>query len=694
MKIGILFKLLIPLSVLFALLTYLNTTILLDIFKNEQIEKTRQHAVSIASQTAMQFDYSVGIESLKRIVTMMALDDNVVSAAILNPVNDKVLASSQYRHAKHQLNDLPELLQFAYTTAKQSSLFYFTDITNDHYALAYPITAVDVNDVDSKDFVLLVYFDTYLLNFQYTEYQTKIITLAAGFYVALILLLYLLINHLIKKPLMRFEQSIQQSLTTESFEAINVKSKDEFGYIAAELNRVRAIEAHSIEAAENAVKQAERLSNKKTQFLANMSHELRTPINGILGLSQLLQDSKDEEQIAFYSKQIVTSSNLLLGIVNDILDFSKLSNSDIRLHQTNVALSEIIGEVTTVMQVLAAQKELEFTINIQADAPFQVCVDKQRVQQVMLNLINNAIKYTDSGSVCLDVAFEWQTTSHGCLIVAIKDTGLGIRSGEIENLFDPFEQADTTASRNYDGTGLGLSIVKKLVDAMAGEVIADSTLGKGSAFTFKIPCDGISIDALLNKTKKDNKLPLIIIPETTSNRIQFICSAINNIADKNVSRTLGSLLADGNERLDLIDEQAFIDSLTAVTNKAADSQLNTDTRAKILLVEDNEINALVAKEMLVSLGHKVMVAVDGSIAVSACAKHQFDIILMDLQMPVMDGMEATRHIIKADPDAVIIGLSANVMEQDKNAALATGMRDYIFKPIVKQELAEKLSHFL
>ncbi|MDC0603558.1 HAMP domain-containing histidine kinase, partial [Aliiglaciecola sp.] len=370
MKLGLVSKILIPLIVLFFLLTTFTTRLLLDLFATEQIKTTQQTALGIASAAAMQIDTSVQAEYLKRVVNMIALGDHVQQSVIINPKNDEVLASSLHRYSNHQLQTLPTLMQQAYSQTKQSGVYVFTDISHQYYALAYPITAISENNIDSLDFIMLMYFDTLLLDNQYLSYQRRLYIISAIFLVLLVSLTYGLIVLFVRKPLDTFNQMIKQRESKNNVAALTIHTNDEFEDIANEFNRMRVTEEQSLVMAEQAAEEAEALAAKKSQFLANMSHELRTPINGILGFSQLSQQAKSKTELNQYLQKLTNSSHLLLSVVNDILDFSKLEEHGIELHPESVSLSCVIQTVTDLTEVLAKDKGLDFDVTIGERCPF------------------------------------------------------------------------------------------------------------------------------------------------------------------------------------------------------------------------------------------------------------------------------------------------------------------------------------
>lgn len=629
MRIGITVKLLVPLILLFSCLTWLVTNIVLTTFATKQLDSTQRYISDVATQAAMQFDVSVGEESLKRIVTGLAIGDHIVQAVVVNPNTDTIIASSHYRYANHRLDDLPELMKLAYTS-NQSRFAYFTDVINEHYAMSLPVTVLTSNSRSTQELYLLFYIDTLILQNEFAEYRQQIVGASFIFLVLLIVFLSALVSFFVTRPLSHFQRAIERQTELEKLEPVDIQSNDEFGAIAAEFNRFMEQEQQTLDANQVAVEAAEALANKKSQFLANMSHEIRTPLNGIIGLSQLCQTAQSEQQLQDYLKQMNLSSQLMLSLVNDILDFSRLTDSELSLSESFVELSELTDRVIPIMNVLAEKKGLALLHQQSPNCPKTVRIDITRVQQILINLLNNAIKFTQEGSVSLTTRFEKVSTEKGILSFEILDTGIGIARHDIQRLFDPFEQVDSSSSRDFGGTGLGLAISQRLVSLMKGEINVESELGSGSRFTVTFPC-------------------------------QY---------------TLQSSLPEESP------PQASEQSAVVVSG------------SRILVAEDNEINALIINDMLKQMGHKVMVAENGKRALEAATKVRFDLILMDIQMPEMDGLEATKAIRAADISIPIVGLSANVFEQDKQKALNAGMNDYLHKPIVLEHLTQSMNRWL
>jgi PAS domain S-box-containing protein len=380
-----------------------------------------------------------------------------------------------------------------------------------------------------------------------------------------------------------------------------------------------------------AKERAENLAKTKSQFLANMSHEIRTPMTAILGFSDLALHEQDSQEIGSYLQDINTASKHLLDILNDILDVSKLDAGMMTLQLERFSLADIRTMLYGLFIHTAQAKGLTLGINIALKIPDMLIGDSLRLRQILINLLGNALKFTQQGSVTLSISLEQLTTTDALLLFAITDTGMGISTEQQQRLFQPFTQVDEGYVRNFEGTGLGLTISQDLVQLMGGSIKLDSHIGLGSCFSFEL-------------------------------------------------------------RLPLADVQASQPQIITATT------LNPDPLkdVKILLVEDDAFNQKILTKVLNSLGASIVPANNGLEALAALEQDSIDIVLMDLNMPVMDGYEATLAIRKLARYAQlpIITISASVTDEEKRRCLATGMNDFASKPINKIELLTTLERWL
>ena len=376
-----------------------------------------------------------------------------------------------------------------------------------------------------------------------------------------------------------------------------------------------------------AMQQAEKSNRAKSEFLANMSHEIRTPMNAILGLSRLGLKEQSPTQAKDRFNKIHQAGELLLSIINDILDFSKIEANKMNLESVTFSLREIIGQLDDLFRGQAESKGLSFSCRFGKISQAYFVGDSLRIKQVLANLLSNAIKFTHEGSVTLIVEQQQDSNGNNLLCWHVQDSGIGMSPDLQAVLFEAFTQADSSTSRVYGGSGLGMTISHRLTTAMGGELNVSSELGKGSEFTFTVP----------------------VAIATTEQRAHF----------QNLASTTPEVELPG--------------------------------PVNILVVEDNLINQEVIKEQLTGLGMKITLANNGQEAVDQVREASFDIVLMDVQMPVMDGYTATREIRQLGIAVPIIALTAAAMFEDKQKALASGMNDHLSKPFKEVEILAIIS---
>jgi signal transduction histidine kinase len=377
--------------------------------------------------------------------------------------------------------------------------------------------------------------------------------------------------------------------------------------------------------------EAEQANKAKSVFLATMSHEIRTPMNGVIGMANLLSDTPLTLQQREYTATILNCGESLLSVINDILDYSKIDSGKMEIEEQSFDLRNCIKEAFDVFNTKAMQSGLSLVYQIDPEVPSYLIGDALRLRQVLMNLLSNAVKFTQRGEIALAVRLLGEReTGQIELSFAVRDTGIGIPADKIGMLFKSFSQVDSSTTRKYGGTGLGLAICEKLVALMGGQISVNSLPGEGTTFTFTI-LTRPGVEPLLSSGK-----------ETFQGEV---------------------LKAGWSKQYPL----------------------------RILVAEDNIINLQLIRHILVSLGYEPDSVENGELAVAAAAEKPYDLILMDVQMPEMDGLEATKQIRRSlSRQPVIIALTANAMQGDREECLGAGMNDYISKPVRLQELMRLL----
>jgi signal transduction histidine kinase/CheY-like chemotaxis protein len=510
---------------------------------------------------------------------------------------------------------------------------------------------------------------------------------------------------------------------------------------------------------------AEEASRAKSEFLANMSHEIRTPMNGIIGMTELALDMAVSEEQRDYLDTVRKSGESLINIINDILDYSKIEAGKFTLENCEFDPDEILREIMPMMAAHAHEKGIELLYDNRADLPAVVLGDPGRLRQVAVNLVGNAIKFTESGEVCLTLS-DAQSQEGGLTVhFAVSDTGIGISPEWRERIFEAFVQADGSYTRRYGGTGLGLSISTRLIGLMGGRMWVESEEGKGSTFHFTArfglpaaPRPKASIPGLaalcglrvlvaddhagIRRILRDMLLEWRMLPVLADSAE----AALTIIRQQSAGEPFSVALLDGEMRgmdgfalVQKMEQEALptgaqilmvssshrsssgpsprelrhylrkpitrpalanvlLTTLVegAQSDGASSSLRRAERRLHILLAEDNAINQKVLIRLLEKLGHSVVVSSNGAEALAAYSREAFDLILMDVQMPVMDGCDATRAIRAAEPLLTripIIALTAHAMKGDREFCLRAGMDDYLSKPVHLQDLMETLERW-
>lgn len=546
---------------------------------------------------------------------------------------------------------------------------------------------------------------------------------------------------------------------------------------------------------------AKAASHAKSEFLANMSHEIRTPLNGVTGMLELLSRTELDTRQSRFLNIAGTSADALLSVINDILDVSKIEAGKLELEKASFSLPELLSDVVDMFAPSAASKSIELASLIPTNTPERVVGDPERLRQVFVNLLGNAIKFTETGSVKLMCRATTRGDGRTDLRFEIEDSGPGISAAERERLFEPFTQADTSTTRKHGGTGLGLTITRQLIELMGGSISVESELGRGTTFTIDIALEVIesakissNVDQLVVAASSSEKLRVLAVDDhpinleivdgllesegflvTSVDGAEAAMRQLEHAHDSGMPFTLALIdfqmpAVDGrdlaihiqndgrykdmhvimltsidqalsaaertelnisasitkplrrtrlfdaiNETLGRPQSKPSPAVITAVTDLAAERVAvargkdadsadtlatydslpplsgQTDNPLNVLIVEDNAVNQLVLDELLRGFGHQTVLAENGEVAIERLARGNIDLVLMDCQMPVMDGFEATRRIREKEerdgtPRLPIVAVTANVVKGDRERCLEAGMDDYVSKPINTEKL--------
>lgn len=536
------------------------------------------------------------------------------------------------------------------------------------------------------------------------------------------------------------------------------QSEARFISVSIDITERKAIETELL----SAMRLAEAANRAKSEFLANMSHEIRTPMNGILGMTELAIATKNKQDQHDYLRLVKSSADSLLIIVNDILDFSKIEAGQMTLEHIPFTLQDVLPDIIKSTAVRMDHKDVELLHEIHPAVAHQLVGDPERLRQIVLNLLGNAVKFTARGEIVLAVAPEPSPQGETVLHFSVRDTGIGIPQNKQESIFGAFSQADGSTTRKYGGTGLGLSICSRLVGLMGGKIWLDSEPGAGSTFHFTARFGlGADAGAVAGPPQLDG-LPVLIVDDNATHR-RILSDSLRRwnmhpIAVDSGEQALAVLASaraqGGGAALLLLDEKmpgmdgvttakrirgnadldgttiimmtssptavaaahrrelgiaafltkpvtqsGLLEAIQAALGMANDNaqglatsavQSETTVRLAILLVEDNAINQQLAIVLLEKAGHHVTVAENGCEALKALERDNYDLVLMDMQMPEMGGIEATVHIRENERQLgghiPIIAMTANAMDNDRERCLAAGMDDYVSKPITSARL--------
>ena len=493
----------------------------------------------------------------------------------------------------------------------------------------------------------------------------------------------------------------------------------------------------------------ERAGRMKSDFLANMSHEIRTPMNAVIGMAELAMRDDDPERVNDYLRQIRSSGKNLLNIINDILDYSKIESGKMEIIEEKYCPFEELSDISAILAVRIADKPVELFVIVDGVLPHMLIGDSMRIRQVLINLANNAIKFTEKGMVIINITSEKLNDDHMEFTFHVIDTGIGIKEEDKSKLFESFQQVDSKRNRSVEGTGLGLAISRRLVSAMGGTMGVESEYGKGSDFWFTVPQKIADEHNDIQIDNASGKRAFILEEDSARGRDEFIQEMDRMGVQGAVLRSLDSYTSSDTIDFIFMDSDKYDDKIRSflsanpdvrgVVFTKLDEELSDDLTnlhemrrpkttmnmvrtlnekydetfaseegslyevdfsapdARVLVADDNEINLTIAGGLLASMGIEPDYAHGGKEAVDMAVAGDYDIVFMDHMMPEVDGVEATitiRKELNSMVHPVIIALSANVMEEARKLFKSAGMNDFVGKPIDLKNLAEKVKKYL
>lgn len=613
-----------------SLLTFLISTVAIVIAvmifyhydKNMYLDKLKRDLAVLAEVIGRHNDANLefdGRKQAKNYLQALSKENRIEQAVLLDTVSREPFA--YYTRDQEPPEDIPDIaIQKDTSFMKSQSLHVFKPVYSGNTVIGN------------------IYLEANLEEFRERIGRFLFIILLMILAIPIVLLILTSnMQKVITRPIIRLHKSMQKVGEKQDYSVrADAENKDEIGQLAQGFNQMLQRIEKQNQQLQQAKKRAEDSLKAKDQFLANISHEIRTPMNTILGMTNILLDTSINKKQKNYLQNVKISATNLLVIINDILDFSKIQSGKLQLEHTAFELPRKIDEVLEAIRLRIEEKELEIRYEKDEQLPTYVMGDPVRLNQILLNLLTNAVKFTETGYIKLKVKVIGNKQKQQWLHFEVADTGIGIDQDQQKHIFESFRQASSSTSRKYGGTGLGLAISKQLVDLSGGTIHMESTPGEGSRFYFKIPMEVVGPEKIRKK------------------------------------------------------EESTADNLEASYKE----YLKSHEPFRILLVEDNSMNQLLARTLLEKHNFKVGIANNGFEALEEIKTNDYDLILMDIHMPDKDGYQTTIEI-RRHPDPKInalpiIALTAAATKSEVNKSLKVGMNDFISKPFKYEILLSKI----